>query len=137
MTDEEKQIIERELPPTITRRWSERKLSYSLHDDGTFWIWYGTIISGNYVAQHKDSSIAIKRMKEYIEKYKDMDELTFQNLGIKKGICLNCHVPLVKVNPREYYCPECMSCYDKSGLIGKIQMFFWIRFIKKLAQSDG
>lgn len=129
------QRIKKELPQSITRRWSERKLGYCIHNDGKFWIWYGAIISGNYVAQHKDLDIAIERMKEYIDKYKDMDELTFQDLGIKKGICLNCHVKLVKVNPREYYCPECRSCYDKSGLIGIIQMFFWRRFIKKLAQS--
>ena len=116
MNNKEKTYIESNLPKTIVRHGSDRKLEYYKSDD-EYNIWYGTIISGNFMTEANSLELAVEQMKEYIEKYKDMDEYTFSNLGIKKGICLHCKVSLVNDRVNEYHCPKCKLCYDKIGFI--------------------
>ena len=121
------------LPNEILRHGSVRELSASYDaSKKRYSIWYGEIITGNYVAEHHDLRIAVRRMLDYIRNYKDMDEVTFMSLGIKKGICLHCKHPLVKEDALWYHCPECKLCYQKTGWVAKIQWRLWKHVLKRL-----
>lgn len=135
-TNEELGRIKTNLPSKIMRRGSERELCIS-KDKGNYQIWYGTLISGNFSAKNNNLYKVINQMKEYIDKYKDMDEVTFSRLGIKKGICLHCKVKLVKAKDKTYYfCPSCKLCYEKYSLAQGLGMQLWRKMMRALFSKE-
>lgn len=131
LTQYEIEYIQRALPDTITRRGRKQELSAD-KTNKKYWIWYGSIISGNFISQDENLLKATVKMLRYIECYKDMDEATFSRLGIQHGICLHCDIPLKK-NALYYFCPKCKLCYEPYSLIGmwlfRFYRWLWKKFM--------
>lgn len=139
--------INNNLPQEIVRRGHKRELCVGIcnYNDGhgyeaqkgNIMIWYGTIISGNYVANYPQVEEAVARMKEYIKKYKDMDEIKFMNLGLRRGECLYCRVPLEGDDLKDKHCPRCGLCYEGHGILTwlLVKIARWIVF-REILKED-
>ena len=139
LTQHEIEYLQRTLPDTITRRGRTQELSASKHDN-KYCIWYGTIISGNFMSQDENLLKSTMSMLRYIECYKDMDESTFSRLGIRHGICLHCDISLEESTDNTYYfCPKCKLCYEPYSIIGmwffRLYRWLWKKFMEILIRN--
>jgi len=134
LTLNERRKIKRALPLSIIRNGSSKPIHYYKNPDGRYQIWYGDIITGNYVAQNEELDVCIWRTREYIDKYLNKDEIYMCDLAIKKNECPYCHKRLVldETDKSYHVCPECKICYRKFSLWQKIQFRLWKWWINKL-----
>lgn len=134
LTINERRKIKKALPISIFRSERTRPIHYYKRSDGVYQIWYGDIITGNYVSQHAELDVCIYRMREYIDRYLNKDEVYMNGLAIRTNECPHCHKQLGrKISDRVWYiCPECGLCYQQFSLWMKIQYRLWRWWLKKI-----